>query len=137
MKIVIAGSRNINDYDLLLTAVEKSGFDITSVISGTASGADRLGERYAEENNITLIRRPADWKKHGKAAGHIRNAQMADEADAAIILWDGYSNGTKGMIREMAKRNKPCKVTISPVHFALKAIERFPEIMQTLYESEK
>ena len=46
---------------------------------------------------------PADWERHGKAAGPIRNAEMADVSDALIAFWDGQSCGTKSMI-ELAKR---------------------------------
>ena len=41
---------------------------------------------------------PADWDKHGKAAGPIRNAEMAEVADALIAFWDGQSRGTANMI---------------------------------------
>jgi uncharacterized phage-like protein YoqJ len=48
---------------------------------------------------------PANWRKYGKRAGHRRNQQMADNADALIALWDGESPGTRDMIRRM--ENKP------------------------------
>ncbi len=80
------------------------------VISGTASGADTLGERYAKENGYKLTRFPADWNKHGKKAGYIRNCEMADYAEALIAFWDGESKGTKNMI-EIAK-SKGIKIKI-------------------------
>jgi hypothetical protein len=46
---------------------------------------------------------PADWKTHGKAAGPIRNRQMAKNAEALIALWDGNSRGTKNMIETATK----------------------------------
>lgn len=107
MRVVIAGSRSINDFDLIKEAVERSGFDITEVVSGTARGADRLGEHWARTNNVPIKMMPADWDKNGKAAGYIRNREMAEYADAAIIIWDGESRGSKNMIDEMVKKNKP------------------------------
>lgn len=82
----------------LLRAVDGTNWDITEVISGTAKGADKLGERFAKENNLTLHRFPADWNRYGKSAGYKRNVEMADNADALLALWDGKSRGTKHMI---------------------------------------
>lgn len=98
MRVIIAGSRSARNYLDCIRAVDAARFEITEVISGTAAGADRLGERYAEENGITLRKFPADWSKHGKSAGYIRNQEMADNADALIALWDGESRGTKHMM---------------------------------------
>lgn len=104
MKVIIAGGREITDYELLLNAVLNAGFDITTVVSGCARGADALGERFAAEAGLELIKFPADWNKHGRAAGPIRNAQMGDFADALIALWDGQSRGTKHMIDYATKK---------------------------------
>ena len=78
-----------------------SKYQITSVISGTAKGADALGERWAQENDISISRKPADWKTYGKKAGFLRNTEMAEEAGSDGLLcafWDGKSKGTKHMI---------------------------------------
>jgi hypothetical protein len=98
MRTIIAGSRGINDYDLLLEAIKKSEFEITKVISGGAYGVDKLGERYAKENNIELEVYPANWAVHGRSAGYKRNVEMAEVADALIALWDGASRGAESMI---------------------------------------
>ena len=99
MKTIIAGSRDITDYSLLLVAIQESKFDITEVISGTANGVDKLGERFAKENDIKLTTFPANWAFHGKRAGMVRNKDMAEYADAAIILYDGKSSGARNMIK--------------------------------------
>lgn len=98
MKTIIAGSRTCNNIKYVYDAVSKCGWNITEVISGTARGADTLGEEWAKENGIPIRRFPANWNKYGKAAGHIRNSQMADVADALIAIWDGKSRGTEDMI---------------------------------------
>ena len=82
----------------LLAALSACGWTPTVVISGTASGADRLGEAWAAKSGVPCERFPADWNRHGKAAGPIRNEQMADHAEALIALWDGASRGTAHMI---------------------------------------
>lgn len=98
MKVIIAGSRDFDDYEALKAGIIESGFGITEIISGGARGADALGERYAEENSLALSIFPADWDKFGKSAGMIRNKEMADNADGLIAYWDGKSRGTKNMI---------------------------------------
>lgn len=105
MRTIIAGSRDIIDYDLLLQAIEKLDWSITSIISGTARGVDKLGELYAGRNNIPLEKFPAKWDLYGKKAGFIRNYEMAQNADALLVLWDGKSRGTKNMIEQAEKKN--------------------------------
>lgn len=101
-KVIIAGGRNFNNYDLLKNKCDillknKSLEDI-EIVSGTANGADKLGERYAKEKGYKIKRFPADWDKFQKRAGFIRNQQMAEYADACICFWDNSSRGTKHMI---------------------------------------
>ena len=114
-KIIIAGGRDFNDYTLLAKvcneAIPRMAGDNTPVIiSGGAAGADSLGEQYAQENGIAIERHPADWKKHGKAAGPIRNAEMAACADFLIAFWDGKSRGTQNMMMNAVKKDIPCIV---------------------------
>jgi len=100
MRIIIAGSRNFKDYERLKESCDKLLVNRTSVeiVSGTARGADALGERYAEEKGFKIKRFPAQWDLHGKSAGYKRNLEMADYADALIAFWDGKSKGTQHMI---------------------------------------
>lgn len=105
MRTIIAGCRTATDPKDLRTALTYCGWVPTVVISGTARGADRLGEDWALKNKVPIEKFPADWDEHGKSAGHIRNAEMAETAEALIALWDGVSPGTKSMI-EIAKRKK-------------------------------
>jgi hypothetical protein len=97
-KTIIAGSRDCTDYSQLIQAVAECGWEITSVVSGIARGADTLGIMYAHNNSLLLDKYPADWNKYGKSAGPGRNAKMAENAEALIALWDGKSKGTKHMI---------------------------------------
>lgn len=110
MKVIIAGTRDILDYELVLRAIENSGFDITEIVSGKARGVDSLGEIYAALNDLPVKEFPADWNKFGKSAGFIRNKQMADYAEALIAVWDRESAGTKNMIDTMFKLKKPLYV---------------------------
>ena len=91
LRVIIAGGRDFNDYALLSRVVskflaEQSDTNI-EIVSGGAQGADALGERYAQENHLPVTRYPANWQQYGKAAGHIRNKQMADHANALVAFW--------------------------------------------------
>lgn len=107
MKVIVAGSRNVDDYKLVVDTIIRSGYTITEVVSGCATGIDRLGEQWARANNIPIKEMPANWNLNGKAAGPMRNKLMAEYADAAVIIWDGESRGTRNMIENMIRRKKP------------------------------
>lgn len=116
MKVIIAGSRTLSDASLIrgLTDMFLTNLDVRvgEIVSGAAVGPDKIGETYAALHNIPLILMPADWNRHGKAAGPIRNRQMAEYADMDIVFWDGQSRGTLNMIKEMSRVKKPCLVHI-------------------------
>ena len=95
MKIIIAGSRDYTDYDVLCNEIQNSGFIIDEIVSGCAKGVDRMGERYSFHNNIKLKQFPAEWDRYGRAAGPIRNKQMAEYADALIAIMRSKSKGTR------------------------------------------
>lgn len=105
MKIIIAGSRTFNDYELLKkTCNSLISMEDIEIVSGTAKGADALGEKYAKENNYSITQFPANWTKYGKSAGYKRNSEMANYAEMLIAFWDGKSKGTKHMI-DLANKN--------------------------------
>lgn len=105
MRTIIAGSRSIIYPHILDRALHACGWTPTVVLSGTAQGADRLGERWANYNYVPIERYPADWQANGRIAGFMRNDLMADKAEALIALWDGQSRGTKQMIdRALSRR---------------------------------
>lgn len=81
MKVIIAGGRNFNDYEKLCQFCDKALSKQTEIeiVSGTANGADKLGEKYANDNGYPIKQFPADWDKYGKSAGYKRNAQIAWE----------------------------------------------------------
>jgi hypothetical protein len=104
MRTIIAGTRKGIDKRTFDAAMMHVPWEITVVLSGGAMGVDRMGEKWAEEHDLPLDLYPANWDLHGKAAGPIRNARMAENADALVAFWDGESRGTKNMIDEAKKR---------------------------------
>ena len=115
MKVCITGSRGFTDENYLIEKVNQliEQDSITqpfTLICGMARGADITGYRVCEDNDIEIIEYPADWNTHGKSAGFIRNEEMANACDCAVIFWDGQSVGTANMIKLMRNRNKPVYV---------------------------
>lgn len=119
MKIIIAGCRWIENYNIVCEAIEASGFDVTEVVSGQATGIDTLGENWALAHDVPVKPFPANWKnikaegavvrknKYGKynaAAGIMRNKLMAEYGEALIAIWDGKSTGTKNIIDQAKER---------------------------------
>ena len=103
MKVIIAGPRDFFDaeqLDLAILEAQVKGILITEVVCGKARGVDTLGEEWAKKHNIPVKYFPADWDGLGKAAGHVRNGQMARYGEALIAL--AYSEfpspGTTNMI---------------------------------------
>ena len=112
IRVIIAGGRDFQDWDKLVEVCDKAfkDYQYVEIVSGAATGADKLGERYANERGHQIKRFPADWDKYGKSAGYRRNAEMADYAGALIAFWDGQSKGTSHMIN-LAK-GKELKILI-------------------------
>jgi len=117
-RIIIAGGRDFNDSQLLLNSMWPllKGDHVVEIISGGASGADKLGECFAKSYDLPITRFPADWSKHGKSAGPIRNLQMAEYADELVAFWDGKSRGTKNMIDTATKLNLKVHVVLYNQH---------------------
>jgi len=114
-RVVIAGCRDYNNYDeaklyidFCLSNIRREN-DIV-IVSGCASGADAIGERYARQNGFKVEKYPANWEKYGRGAGPIRNKQMAQACDYVICFWDGKSRGTKSMIEFARECNKPVRI---------------------------
>lgn len=120
MKLIIAGSRSIDNMMVLKYAIEDSDLLLnkdTEIVCGMASGIDLLGKEYAEQNGMNVVPFPAVWYSNGKydhGAGHKRNRQMGDYADSLLAVWDGHSTGTKGMIEYMKQLKKPVHVFVPP-----------------------
>lgn len=121
MKLIIAGSRHIDLREtsknhhtdvwrlagLLLGAFGDTDelFGSLEIVSGGCpDGVDAEAKRLADDCYDVKYREfPADWKTHGKAAGPIRNRQMAAYADALLLIWDGQSRGSASMLEEARK----------------------------------
>ncbi len=112
MKCIIAGSRSIAREKFVLDAFTDCPIRdmITEIVSGGARGVDSLGESIATYNKIKCSVFKAEWDKFGLSAGYKRNRVMGEYADAALVVWDSESKGTKSMINIMKELKKPVYV---------------------------
>jgi predicted Rossmann-fold nucleotide-binding protein len=80
---------------------------ITTLIHGGARGADEGAAQWGESEGLRVIAYPADWKKHGKAAGPIRNARMIAEGRPDVVIAFPGGRGTADMVRQSSAARIP------------------------------
>lgn len=104
MKVLVCGSRNWNATTLVRRQLAQLPPG-SLVIHGTAGGADRIAAQACEQLHIAHRAYPADWKRHGKQAGIIRNLEMLDEHPKLVLaFWDGQSRGTAHVVSQARRR---------------------------------
>lgn len=103
MKLLIAGSRSIREFDLSPYIPD----DTDLIITGGAEGIDSLAEQFADQHKLSkLVLRP-QYHLFKRNAPLIRNKKMVDIADAVLIIWNGKSKGTQYTIEYTEKKNIP------------------------------
>ena len=112
MRVLVCGGRNYNNVNKVFEILDgidngtatipgdKDGEIITTIISGCAKGADTHGISYAQQHNLRLEKYPANWNKHGRAAGPIRNKQMIDEGKPDLVVAFPGGRGTANMCKQ-------------------------------------
>lgn len=111
--LLVCGSRTFHDYRLFCSHIDRID-GIRSIIHGGAFGADALAARYACDRHLLTQVFEADWHQYGRAAGPIRNRQMAPHAGCAIAFWDGSSAGTADMLLRLAALARPVRIVQLP-----------------------
>jgi len=110
MKLIVAGSRDFTNGELIYHILDLWKPKITEIVSGKAKGVDNFGETWALKNQIPIKEFPADWKRKGKSAGPIRNGKMAEYADVLFAFHEPTSRsggkGTLNMINWMKESGK-------------------------------
>lgn len=101
MRVLVTGGRDFSDRKLLFETLDRlhSTHVFSVLIHGDASGADRLAGEWAAAAGVRVEAHPAEWKKHGRAAGPIRNSMMLEEKPGLVIAFPG-GKGTADMVRK-------------------------------------
>jgi len=102
MKLLIAGSRSISDFDL----TEYIPDDTELIISGGAKGVDTIAEKYADKHKISKLILYPNYCLYGRAAPIKRNEIMVDIADKVLVIWDGKSRGAQYTAKYAEKNGK-------------------------------
>lgn len=108
-RVLVCGGRDYTNTDRLFDELDAQHqvAPIDAIISGNAPGADRLAEQWATENGIEVVRCPADWKKHGRAAGVIRNQLMLTQHRPTEVIAFPGGKGTADMITRAQRAMVP------------------------------
>jgi hypothetical protein len=111
-RVLVSGSLSFDDYELLTASLDRilAGKQNILIISGGATGAEALGERYAQDRGCGVRQFLADWKLYGRGAKVIRNTQMIEVADRAVFFWDGKNKGVAEMIEKAEAIGIPVEV---------------------------
>ena len=112
MLVLVCGDRNWIDYERVYNRLKQLPLN-TTVIEGGCKGADLLGREAALKLGFDVIEFPANWVRHGKVAGPVRNAQMLDLSPELVIAFHPnlkVSKGTADCVRQARKRQIPIEV---------------------------
>lgn len=112
MKLAVVGNRTFNDIELMTKVLDRYRAehpDLT-IVSGAAPGADTLAAEYGRRHDLEVIGYPADWAKHGRRAGPLRNTQIVNDAEMLIAFWDEVSIGTRDSITKAHAKGVPVLV---------------------------
>lgn len=108
VKLAVVGSRSFSDYEFMKSIL--AWHDCWQIISGGASGADRLAKRYAAEHGKEYVEFLPQWNRYGRSAGYKRNVQIVNAAEEVVAFHDGKSKGTQHTIDIAEEYNKPIYV---------------------------
>jgi len=99
--VLVCGGRDFSDQQYMWALLERehAKHKFARVIHGAARGADRMSGEWACQSGIPVTTFPADWAKHGKRAGPIRNQQMLDEGKPDLVIAFPGGAGTADMVR--------------------------------------
>jgi hypothetical protein len=108
-RIAIVGSRDWPDAERVRAYVRALPAG-TRVVSGGARWVDTLAAEAARDFGMSLEVFPADWNRHGRKAGPIRNSEIVAACDRMVAFWTGNSSGTYDAIRKARAAGKPVEV---------------------------
>lgn len=112
IRIGIVGSREFNNqklFDETMSLIKKK-YNISTVVTGGARGADQMAINWANKEKIQKLIFLPSWKLYQKRAGIIRNGDIINHSDFLIAFWNGTSPGTKNSIERAKKKDIPIQI---------------------------
>lgn len=108
VRIIVCGGRDYADREHVFQVLDKIHTlrGIIEVIQGEAQGADRWAREWAVGYGIPLTRCRAEWEKHGKRAGPLRNRHMLTLKPDGVVAFPG-GRGTADMISAAQEAGVP------------------------------
>lgn len=106
-RVLVCGGRDFADRRSVYTSLDGLVPRPTRIIAGGAPGADALAADWAGYRGVPKYIFHADWEKHGKAAGPIRNQEMLDDGRPNLVLAFPGGRGTADMVRRAKAAGVP------------------------------
>ncbi|MGH8931919.1 MAG: bifunctional DNA primase/polymerase [Egibacteraceae bacterium] len=113
-RLLVFGAREWTDEPAIRQTLRKAQAQgVGTVVHGGCRGADRIAGTVAEQLGLTVEVFPADWARHGKAAGHIRNQRMLDDGNPDYAIgFHTNLDASRGSADMLAR----CNTAGLPVH---------------------
>ncbi|WP_160051218.1 DUF2493 domain-containing protein [Nocardiopsis sp. FR26] len=114
-RVIVTGGRDYTDQNTVARTLQSlylaplSPGNPPTLVHGGAPGADRLAAKYAHAHYWPVHEFPANWRRHGPAAGPIRNQQMADAGADLCIAFPG-GRGTADMVSRAKAAGIPVRL---------------------------
>ena len=117
MRVIITGSQKIDDPNILKATIKESGFNITQVFNTGARGIEFQAQLWANDHAIPFFRFIPDWRKYGNRAGFFSAIEMAEQAEACIIIQKEYNPIIAIIKTVVSERSRTIKLFIKDLMF--------------------
>lgn len=105
--VLVCGGRNYDNMGKVTEVLNE--IQPWLVIHGAARGADQLAQQWCDYNFVGFLQFPANWKKHGKAAGPKRNAKMLKYGKPDLVVAFPGGKGTANMVKLAGEAGVPVR----------------------------
>lgn len=110
-RVLVCGGRDYANYRVFEKVM--NALRPRELIHGGAPGADSMADRYCDDHpGIVSTVISADWKRHGRKAGPIRNQRLLDECKPELVIAFPGGPGTADMVRR-ARRTRVTVLVVS------------------------
>ncbi|RVT89267.1 DUF2493 domain-containing protein [Rhodovarius crocodyli] len=108
-RVLVCGGRDYADRQRVFEVLDEYRDRAEVLIDGGAEGADMLAEQWAMSRDVPMLTFRADWQRHGRAAGPIRNGQMLAQGKPTLVIAFPGGRGTADMVRQARTAGVPVR----------------------------